>query len=208
MLLHVALVGAVLAGSSAAPKDVLNVSGSIPAESLTVGESYELHLEWVLKEGWSATDSGIPKPILQIEVPDSVKLAGQVLTEHRELAANEFLQEPFERLLDSNPASIKFELTKEPGDQDAIEFSVLAYVTDKPGEDGWFLRQRYTIPVTANAAAVASDPENSQWGQGGVLQIGDEAPSFELPRADGSMFSLDDHLFNSNIIVTTYRAFW
>jgi hypothetical protein len=167
-----------------------------------------LVIEVKTKEGWSASDSGIPRPILQIDVPASVELEGKSLTEYRELSRNEFLQSPFERLLDGPRQTIPFKLASAPGADERISLNVLAYVTDKPGEDAWFARRRLELPLKAGAVATPAATEKSDWGREKLLQIGDKAEPFELPRADGSSVSLAEHLGKKNIVVVTYRAFW
>ena len=80
--------------------DALVVTGKVVADKLEVGHDCEIAIEVKRKEGWWASDSGIPKPMLQIDVPKCVKLSGEVLKGFRALSRNEFLQEPYERLID------------------------------------------------------------------------------------------------------------
>ena len=67
---------------------------------------------------------------------------------------------------------------------------------------------RFEVPVEAGAVAREGDRDDSRWGVESTLQIGDEAETFALPRADGTEFLLDDLLYQHNVLVTTYRAFW
>ena len=64
----------------------------------------------VLMDGASAAKSGAPAPFVQFDVPPSVRLTGKHLTTHRELANNEFIQEPYEQLLEESPGFVPFEI--------------------------------------------------------------------------------------------------
>ena len=48
----------------------------------------------------------------------------------------------------------------------------------------------------------------SDWGVEEGVQIGQKAPAFVLPRADGTTLDLREYGAGRNVIVTTYRAFW
>jgi len=154
----------------------------------------------------SASGAGLPAPILQIDVPKCVTLSGKPLTEYRELARNEFLQEPYERLINDNPLSVAFVLNRAPASDDAFALNVIAYV-ERNGEK-YFVRRRVALPVAPGATGRVAATERSNWGVENTLNIGDKADGFTLPRADGSTVSLDDYLGKTNVIVTTYRAFW
>ncbi len=190
------------------PEDVINVSARIEADSLNVGEEYEILLVVQMKDGWSASDSGIPNAILQIKVPRSVQLAGKVLETQQELAKNEYLRMPFERLIKENPTRIKFKLLRKPKKKDRLRFNVLAYVRPSSGDDHWFVRRRLKLKIEPGARASSVSTKRSSWGRGKELQLGDKAARFALPRADGSTVSLKSYLGKKNIIVMTYRAFW
>jgi hypothetical protein len=156
---------------------------------------------------WSSSEAGIPRPILQIATPPSVTLAGKVLQTRQELARNEFLQAPFERLVEPGTTTVELTVTREPADDERIALNVITYLA--AGDDAWFVRRRVELPVRAGATAQSSDrAEASGWGAGPGLQIGDAAPDFELPRADGSTVRLSDLVARGNVVVTTYRAFW
>ena len=64
------------------------------------------------------------------------------------------------------------------------------------------------LPLEPGATATEGSANESDWGKGDFLKIGDKAEPFELPRADGSTLSLGEYLGKKNVIVTTYRAFW
>ena len=108
------LMGMMVWATVAAPDDLVEVSARIAADRLVVGESYEIVIDLSLKDGYSASGAGVPAPLLQIEVPSCVVLKGKVLRGHRELARNEYLQEPFERRLSELPARIGFDLNVSP----------------------------------------------------------------------------------------------
>ena len=89
-----------------------------------------------------------------------------------------------------------------------IGLNVTGYVSARDGRKG-FLRRRLELPLVAGASALEVDSRKSTWGvDQSVLQIGDVAPDFRLPRADGSKVSLGRFRGKKNVVVTTYRAFW
>lgn len=188
------------------PDHAMTVTAKIDAETLEIGKEYDIELNITFAEGVSASSSGVPAPIVQIDPPKSISLSGKVLIQFRDLARNEFLQEPYERLIGEFPARIKFKLKKRPSKTEQIHFSVLAYV--RANENDYFVRQRYAIPVKAGAFSTLIDPTESKWGKEKLLQLGDKAAPFSLPRADGSILSLGKILGKQNIVITTYRANW
>ncbi len=194
------------------PSDALSISASIDAKRLRRSGEYEIVLSVETAPGWSATDSGVPNPILQIEVPDSARLSGKVLDSYRALSRNEFLMEPFERLIKLGPTTISFKvkksITKSTKTGESFGLSVLAYLKSPDDGQSYYVRRRLELPLAPKAVAVAGDPTNSKWGVQDTLHIGDKADDFSLPRADGSTRSLSEHLGKKNVIVTTYRAHW
>lgn len=197
-----------LLGANTSPEDAVGVSAVLRAEVLEVGQDYEIEVEVRIGEGYSASTAGIPQPLLQIDVPPSAKLLGKVLQDYQELAKNEFLQAPFERLIKDGTERVRFKLIREPEEGDEFQMNVLAYVGQEGGDDSWFVRKRIALPVAANAASTPAPAAPSGWGKGNLLQIGDKAPSFILPRADDSKVKLRDFRGEKNVIVTTYRAHW
>ena len=186
----------------------MEVSARIASDRLVVGESYEIIVDVTTKEGYSASDAGIPAPLLQIEVPSCVVLKGKVLRGQRELSRNEYLQEPFERMLSELPARIGFDLKKNPGPDDVFGLNILAYVGATSGDDAFFVRRRLNLKVAGGAKADVSESGASTWGEENLLQLGDEAAPFKLPKADGKKVDLADYLGKKPVIVTTYRAHW
>ena len=97
----------------------------------------------------------------------------------------------------------------EPAPDERFGLNLLGYVSTRPGEDDAFLRRRLELAVAPGAAGETVSAENSHWGADeGLLNIGDRAALFDLPRADGSRVALEQFLGDKNIVVTTYRAHW
>lgn len=186
----------------------VGVSARLNASSLEAGGNYEIELGFDVSEGWSASEAGMPHAILQIEVPKSVKLAGEVLKTQRELGKNEYLQAPYELLIEENPTRVAFTLKREPEAGERFSFNVLAYVSREDEEDSWFVRRRLELALSAQAEGAVVSAERSDWGRGRLLQLGDKASAFTLPRADGSKVSLRGFRGKKNVVVSTYRAHW
>lgn len=195
-----------------APTDAMSVSASIDAKRLRRTGEYEIVLDIEIAEGWSATDSGVPNPILQIEVPKSARLSGRVIDSYKALSRNEFLMKPFERLVKPGTTTIPFKvkksIKKSTKTGESFGLSVLAYLKSPDDGKSYFVRRRVELPLAPKAVAVAGDPTNSKWGAEDTLHIGDKADDFSLPRADGSTRTLSEYLGEKNVIVTTYRAHW
>ncbi len=208
-MLFSSVVLAIASVIGAAPSgDVMKLSASMPTGELAVGQEYEVQISLELADGWSI-GAGVPKPILQVEAPASVHLSGRYLTEYKELARNEFLQEPYERVIDPGNNSVRFTLESAPTAGETISLNVVAYVSETDEEDAFFLRRRVELPVRAGVSSSSTEQANvSDWGIDNTLNIGDRAEGIVLPRADGSTLALDDYLGEQNILVTTYRAFW
>lgn len=169
-----------------------------------------IDVEVTVADGWSVPDAGIPKLFLQIDPPAGVVLAGKMLETHRELARNEFVREPFERLVDPGTTTVRFTLGDVPVAEDAvIALNLVGYVRNGAEGPCRFVRRRMHLPLAAGAIATPGPARVSAWGAGnGGLQIGDRADAFALPRADGSTVALADYLDEKNVLLTTYRAYW
>jgi len=186
----------------------VSISARLDAPELAVGGTYELVIELSFAGTESAKRAGMPAPMLQINVPEAVELTGKRLNGYKELAAHEFLQEPFERLIEDGSARVAFTLKEEPTADDTIGLIVTGYV-DGGAEGPWFLRRRLELPVAGGAVARQGDDADSSWGpDDSLIQIGQQAPVFTLPKPDGGLVSLDQYLGERNIIVTTFRAHW
>jgi hypothetical protein len=204
--LHLAL----LAAGATGPADVVITVVMSPGE-LVLGEEHSFTVDLAFAQGVSASGAGIPAPFLQLEVPEGVHLGGTYVTELARLKSNEFLQEPYERLLKELPATIPFTLTAPPGDDASLGINITGYLHEVEGENTRvrFLRRRLELPLRTGARAVEVSAERSNWGaDGDLLQIGDRAPAFNATRPDGSTFDLADVLGLGPVIVTTYRAHW
>lgn len=187
----------------------VEVACFLELEAESVGSKGSILFE-VLLEGASASASGTPAPMIQLDVPASVRLTGRHLKTFRELSRNEFIQEPYEMLLQEQTTQIPFEIVGEPKSGDSIGVNVLAYI--RPGGDGskdYFLRRRYEIPVAVDGEGEEVAATKSDWGTDEkLLQLGDKVSNFTLPRPDGTSFSLSEYIGKKNIIVSTYRAHW
>lgn len=191
------------------PGDVLSISATLDAEALSVGSNYEIVLKVEIKEGWSAAAAGVPAPLVQIGVPASVELSGKVLTSPTELSRNDFLQAPFERLVKNEEERIGFSLVKAPSAEERIWLNVLAYVTQDPTADSFFIRRRLALEVKPRAQAIGVVASKSDWGiDKHSLQIGEPAADFSLPKAFDPPIGLSNYLGQKYVIVTTYRAHW
>lgn len=191
------------------PADATTFQATLTAETLEVGSSYSIQLDIQFPKEAVASAAGAPAPFLQIDVPPSVKLLGRTLTTHKELSQNEFVAEPFERLLKDPRAAIPFELIAEPGEGETIGLNLVAYVSLGDGTKPTFVRQRLELPVAPGAKAVPATKPNSNWGTDRrLLQIGDKLEAFALPQADGTAVQVGDRIGKSNLLITTYRAHW
>lgn len=203
LILFVA-VGAVGTGNDS----VMQASARLTDCSLRAGATCTIELDISFKEGFTGTGGGIPAPLLQIQVPQSARLKGEVLDTHDALKKNEFLQAPFERLIDATPATIEFKLTEAPEAGDAFYLNVIGYAAGDDAASTVFQRQRLKLPLQEDARGEQVDASKSDWGVTDVLQIGEPADAFVLPSADGKSVALLEFAGKKNVIVTTYRAFW
>jgi len=198
---------AVLLFGGAPPAEVMRVSARIDAESLDVGKEYALVVRTSFAQGVSASGAGIPLPLIQLQVPASVKLVGKELTSLKELSKNEFLHAPYERVMRGHEDRIKFTVTAAARPGDAIAINVMAYVSDESANDAWFIRRRLNVPLSPGAESHEADANDSTWGADQTLKIGDAADDFALPQGDGATVSLKD--FRGKFVVAcTYRAHW
>ncbi len=209
-MLSAILVSCISVASPA--ESTVGVSARWASDPTTVGEAYEFVLELDVPDDLSVPVGRRMKhsPILQLDVPPSVELEGKHLSNYRELARNEFLEAPFERLVERGATTVKLTLKESPKPEDAIGLIVTAFFKSKASGAEFFYRRRLSLPLKAGATAVAADAKNSFWGvDAKQLKIGDKAPLFDLPLADGSgTLALSDYVGKKKIIITTYRASW
>jgi hypothetical protein len=190
------------------PDKAVKVSAKLPARKLKVGGEYEFVVKFAARKGFSSKKSAISRPILQIDVPDSVELVGKVLTDQKELAKNEFLMAPFERLMTDDSERVKFRLIADPKPGDHFGINIVGYIKKKKSGPSHFVRRRLELPVEAKARGEIVPPTTSDWKSPSHVQIGETAPLFDLPRANGSILKLADFIGKGNVLVITYRAFW
>ncbi len=190
------------------PGGALAATATIPAESLEAGESYEIMLRVELGEGLSVSEAGVPKMLLQLDVPKGVKLLGREFKPQAELAKNEFLEEPYERLIEPGESAIGFKLTRAPKPNAQIGINLVAYSNAADSDDAHFIRRRLVLPVEGGAVSSRPSDASSKWGRNKTHRIGDKAVGFVLPGADGAKVSLKKYRGKKNVIVTTYRAHW
>lgn len=199
-------IPAMLIAALTATAPDLGATANIRARKLSPGREYVISLKLDIPK--DTGDSGVPNPLLQLEVPDCVKLNGKHLTTYKELARNEFLQKPYEQVLKRPTNKIRFKLLKEPNTGDAINLNIIAYVSDSNGENMQFIRTRLTLPIAPGAVSTPADAPSSQWGTQDLIQIGDEAPDFKLPSLTTGSTTLSKYRGKKNVIITTYRAHW
>lgn len=192
------------------PGAAIWIEGAIaPGANLDEGAELEIGFVLEIPEEWSASEAGLPQPILQIQVPESVRLEGRYLTEFRQLARNEFLEEPYERAIDPGEMTIPISMLGAPTEGEPIALNVIAYVSSGAETESYFIRRRIELPLEPGATARSAEQASiSNWGVNGTLEIGDRAAAYDLPRASGEIAPMSEALGESNLIVTTYRAFW
>lgn len=193
--------------ASAAPDDALQARARIEG-SLEPGATARLVVKIDVKDGWSMSKAGIPNAIVQVDVPKSAVMIGERASTKKELSKAGFIRHPEERFADGNKTTFEFKLMSPPDANDRFAVNILAYVSPPDGSDAWFVRRRIALPVADGAKSVNVAATRSDWGVGDELQLGDKAPLLKLPRADGTLIDLGQHLGKRNILITTYRAFW
>jgi hypothetical protein len=207
---HAILLGLVACAAPSA--DSIKTSATLASESLEVGKSYEITFQLDVPDDLSVPVGKKMKhsPILQLKVPSSVRLEGKHLSTYAETRGNEFLEAPFERLIEFGTSTVKFKLGELPKAGDSIGIVVTAFFESEKKGNAFFFRRRLQLPVKAGAKAVLGESDDSSWGvDDKVLSVGQKAPLFELPLADGSGdLPLSKYVGKKNIIITTYRAFW
>lgn len=186
-----------------------DIQAVMSAEPLGLGESTSFHVSLTLPGAADASGAGVPAPILQLDLPPSVRLLGEYKRSYRDLARNEFLAEPFERLMKSREVTIPFELVAEPSEGASIGVSVVGYLSATEETPARFFRRRVELPVTAGAEGTPGNHRDSSWGEDeATLDIGDTVPPIALPVASGGEVDLGAYLGKQKIILTTYRAYW
>ena len=205
------LLAAALAGG-------VTFQARMPAEEMAVGGEYAIAVEAAPGGAitpvfsWEAGGErgGLRRPILQLDVPGCVELIGSVPDPLRTPGdfQLDFLRYPWGRRLMEPAEQVRFRLVSEPGPDDAVGLNLVVY----PGtlgvdsaEDSGFERLRADLPLRAGASAAGAPSRRSDWGPGDLVQIGDEAPDFTLPKADGSELTLSQFRGHKNVLLVTYR---
>ena len=191
------------------PIEGVSISARLGADPVQVGPTLTATIVIELAEGVTATDSGIPGFILQLDPPQGVELSGKRITEFRQLSRNEFLMEPWERLVEETPLEVQFTLTEVPSKEATLGIILVGYVASDPGKNDAFLRRRLELPIVSGAPARKGDDLDSSWGPDEtLLTIGSKAPAFQSPLLQGGQLDLADQLGTRPLLFTTYRAHW
>jgi hypothetical protein len=180
-----------------------------------IPESATLRIQ--MGEGASSTDSGIPGFIVQLDPPKGLRLLGDPVVKFEELRDNEFLMEPWERLVTEESTQIGFAVEAGFDPSSTLGVNVVGYVAS--GGKEAFLRRRFELKIENGAVAALGDPTNSSWGpfedvapDKRPLVIGDKAPGFTGPMLghEGTLAkgSLGESLDRGPLIVATYRGHW
>lgn len=188
----------------APPDDAVRVAAELSADTLTVGETYEIEIEAELADGWNGKDQ--PPLIVQLDYPACLEPTDKVLS-GRALAKNQFIAEPYEYVLKNGEREIDVRLASSPTANDTIGVNIVGYLRNDDG-DTWLVRKRLTLPVAVNAKAMPADASKSDWSAPSVLQIGDKLPDLALPQANGEMVNFANYAKGKNMVITTYRAHW
>ena len=188
----------------------IEVAAHLDATALTPGETYELTVDLTFPDGVLATGAGTPSPILQLGVPACVQLTGKDLWTAQDLARNNHLRAPFERLIESGSSKVEFVLASEPGPDDRIAVNVVGYLADAARTRESFVRKRVEVALLPGASGEAVEGV-SDWGPDEyLLQIGDRLPDVELwdsPDPE-QLVSLSSVTAERWSVVATYRAHW
>lgn len=196
--------------------DQVSIEVAIAASPKDVNpESATLRIR--IGKGASSTDAGIPGFIVQLDPPKGLRLLGDPVVEFEELRDNEFLMEPWERLVTEESTEIGFKVEAGFDPSSTLGINVVGYVTS--GDKGALLRRRFELRIENGAVAALGDPTDSSWGpfenvapEKRPLVIGDKAPGFTGPAlGDGGVLakgSLGDSLDAGPLVIATYRGHW
>ena len=194
--------------------------------ALRIGEAGVATVRIQLAAGLSASDSGVPDFIVQIDPPKGVTLTGDRVLSFEAQRDNEFLMEPWERLATDGKLDIPFEVTGPLPKGATLDMNVVGYVRSKISGDEAFVRRRLELALVPESEAEGRATTHSDWGpfdddresaveEPRPLGIGDLAPTFTLPLAGASpqigangTFSLDSILGKRPFVLATYRGHW
>ena len=198
------------------PVDSISVTASVTSTSLEPGAAATAQLQIELANGVSASASGLPGFIIQLDPPDGLDLVGKEVVTFEDQRDNEFLMEPWERLLEGTQLDIEFKTAAALAEDATLGVIVLGYVSSADGKTSAFLRRRIELPLRAGATSVPGDDSDSTWGPrpdhpAGAskgLNIGDRAANWTLPTLKGPAFSPAAWLGKEPTLVVTYRGHW
>jgi hypothetical protein len=198
---------ALLAVPAAASDDAVSIRAWLEPGPLEVGAAGAFIVELEYSDGVHASEAGIPAPFLQLDVPEGMRLSERHLTDLKDLAKNEYLQAPYERLMSDPYVRVPFELDAAPAADATLGILVSGYVTTV--DDAFYLRERLELPLREGAQAEPGDDRDSSWGTDTtLLAIGDQVPDFSLPGVGDERVTLSEELQRGHVLLTTYRAFW
>ncbi len=175
---------------------------------MTRGPDYSILIEFDLSADANRERIELTSPIVQLDVPESVRLNGPRRETHDHMRWSGFIEEPFEWLVEEGKVKVSFNLRKDVPPGTTIGLSFTAFVRIDDGANDYFLRRRLELPVRANSKSIPGDARDSAWGENAARwRIGDVVRPFSLPRADGSRFDASEHLGKRRIVLVTYRGY-
>ena len=207
------------------PADSISVRVAIPP-SPTDALPTSATLSIQLAKGASGSESGIPGFIVQLDVPAGLRLSGEPITGFEDQRSNQFLMEPWERVVTDEETEIGFIVESGFDPASTLGVNILGYVgigsgADDSGRKEAFLRRRFELKIEHGAVGQLVDASDSSWGPAGdwpagerPLAVGDRAPGFTGPRLNmdaGTPFlegSFDLPLGSGPLVITTYRGHW
>lgn len=194
------------------------LSAELPGEPLRVGQEVVVQLDlslpgpinphYMWDPGFEPKD--LRRPLLLLDVPPSLELLGEVPQPLQtpgdfQLA---FLAYPYGRRLFRSDETVRCRVVAEPGPEERLGLNLVAYTgelgTDSR-EESRFVRLRAELPLKPGARAEAKPSRKSRWGPPGLVQIGDEAPDFDLPMADGERLRLSSFRGEQSVLLIVYR---
>ena len=92
----------------------MTLTARLDTGALSPGQTRSITIDVEPGDGWTLDQAGIPGAIVQLDVPGSITLEGRVVESLRDLSRNEFLQEPWERMVQAGTTSIGFTLDEAP----------------------------------------------------------------------------------------------
>ena len=137
------------------PADDVEVRARMGDGILSPGTTHTFTVEFVVPEGTTASEAGLPSPFLQLDVPPGV-----TLTEPP--SEKEHISMPFERMIEGASVEIPFAVDEGLAADATLGLVVTAYLSDD--ETKRFLRRRLELPLSRGAVAREGDADDSSWG--------------------------------------------